>query len=278
MGAQGQGSALRRRVVRVVVAVLLLLIAVLAAAIIITAESATSGDLDGVRSHRPGLRVLFVGNSFTSKNDLVGMLQDLARGDPGAPDIFPVAFAPGGSQLRHVIHDGRLIELLVGQRWDDVVLQEQSQIPSRPGMREMLMFPPATALDQLDRKIGARTVLFMTWSYRNGDRPAYPSDTYWTMQTRLIQGYGELRTRLGAAVAPVGMAWRDAVTERPGVDLWAADGRHPNRAGSYLAACVFYALLTGRDPQGSRYTAGLDPSEAYWLRSIAFRWAHAYAR
>jgi hypothetical protein len=70
-------------------------------------------------------------------------------------------------------------------------------------------------------------------------------------------------------MAPVGNAWYAAYVERPGLNLWDRDGRHPNRAGSYLAAYVFYGHLTGRDPAGSRFTAGLDPADARFLQTLA---------
>ena len=69
-------------------------------------------------------------------------------------------------------------------------------------------------------------------------------------------------------LVPVGAAWWDARRARPGLDLW-ADDNHPNRAGSYLAACVFYAEFTGRDPRSSGYSAGLDLADARFLQEQA---------
>jgi hypothetical protein len=59
------------------------------------------------------------------------------------------------------------------------------------------------------------------------------------------------------------------VRRRPAIELWNDDGIHPSRAGSYLTACVFYALLTVRDPADSSFTAELDPAEARWLARLA---------
>jgi hypothetical protein len=44
---------------------------------------------------------------------------------------------------------------------------------------------------------------------------------------------------------------------------------HPSRLGSYLAACVFYRTLTGQDPRGSGFTAGLDEAQARFLQDVA---------
>jgi hypothetical protein len=231
-----------------------------------------SGDLNLVRSNRPGLRVLFIGNSFTARNSMIRMLAKLADGDPGALPIFPVEYTPGGSTLLKATHDGQLRKLFLNEHWDDVVLQEQSQIPSRPGVREAWMFPAATWFDRVVRNVGSHTILFLTWGYKNGDRDARPGDTYAAMQARLDEGYFELSSRLHASLSPVGIAWAEAAARRPGINLWAGDGRHPTRAGSYLAACVFYALLSHRDPVGNPYRAGLAASDAGSLQDIA-RWS-----
>jgi hypothetical protein len=60
-----------------------------------------------------------------------------------------------------------------------------------------------------------------------------------------------------------------ALVRQRGLDMWAGDGRHPNRAGSYLAACTLYAVLTGRDPAGSSFTDGLPAGQARMLQRIA---------
>jgi len=67
----------------------------------------------------------------------------------------------------------------------------------------------------------------------------------------------------------VGLAWQRAVGQRPGIALWDSDGSHPAPAGSYLAACVFYATLFGESPAGLNYHADLSPDEAQFLQAVA---------
>jgi hypothetical protein len=197
------------------------------------------------------------------------MVQRLAAGAPGGNPIFAVLYWRGGSTLAEAAGDGRLVELLEHQRWDYVVLQEQSQIPARPGDRDELMFPAAAKLAGMAERAGAHTVLFMTWGREHGDPDAFPGDTYAAMQARLDEGYLEASSRLDATVSPVGRAWATAMRRQPGLRLWAPDGYHPTAAGSYLAACVFYGLLARRDPARSGYTGALDPAQARWLQGIA---------
>jgi hypothetical protein len=96
-----------------------------------------------------------------------------------------------------------------------------------------------------------------------------PHDTYAEMQVRLAEGYSKLGAELGARVAPAGLAWAEALRRNPALDLWADDGQHPGRSGSYLAACLFYAALTGRDPARSRFTAGIEDARAHFLQQVA---------
>ena len=230
---------------------------------------AVNGDLELVRSERPGLRVLFIGNTLSSDNSMPRMVGRLAEGDRRAPPIFAVQYARRGSTLEDALDDGELTALLQGERWNQVVLQEHSQIASRPDDREAHTVPAAIALDEIARAGGAHTVLFSTWGYEDGDREAVHDDTYRAMQARLNQGYVELTSRLSALLAPVGLAWEAARRREPDLDLWADDGRRPSRTGSYLTACVFYALMTHRNPTESRFTAGLDVAQAQSLRRIA---------
>jgi hypothetical protein len=231
--------------------------------------STVSGSLADVRSDRPGLRVLFIGNSLTYVNDMPAMVERLAQEDRGARRVFAVRYAPAGWRLEWAARDEGLMKLIADERWDAVVLQEQSAIPSLPGYREAHMYPAARALAGAASRSGAETVLFMTWGYREGDRYEYSRDDYGAMQARVADAYTRLGGELHSLVAPVGLAWQTALSERPRTALWEIDGRHPSVIGSYLAACVMYRDIAARDPRGSRFTAGLAPGVARWLRRVA---------
>jgi uncharacterized protein DUF4886 len=228
------------------------------------------GDLALARGKGDGLRVLFIGNSFTFENDLPALVHDLAAGDPEGEPVFGVEYVAPAWSLRRASEDEGLSHLLDEVRWDIVVLQERSQLPSLPSDRRRVEIEPfARVLDAKISAIGAKTVLFMTWGYERGDDENVQGDTYTAMQERLRDGYTELGADLSASVAPVGLAWAEAVGRSPQLDLWARDGRHPTRAGSYLAACVLYGVLAARDPSGSRFTAGLEPALARELQQVA---------
>jgi hypothetical protein len=227
------------------------------------------GDLVSARSDREGLRVLFVGNSFTYENSMPTLVQRLAANDQGAPPII-VSMTRGAWTLQRFSRDDRLAALLKDVRWDVVILQEQSQLLSfSPESRRRETFPYVRALDTKIESAGGRTLVFTTWAYENGDQRNVPGDTFAAMHGRLEQGYADLAATLSTPVAPVGRAWAEALRREPGLELWDGDGMHPSRLGSYLTACVFYAILTGRDPAASGFTAGIEPSEARFLQHVA---------
>jgi hypothetical protein len=221
------------------------------------------GDIALAKSDRPGLRVLFVGNSFTYYNDMPAMVHELAEHDQGAKPLFSVEYAAPNWSLHEASDTEGLIDFINDVDWDVVVLQDVSYYLSNSAEwwgRET--YPYALALRREIAASGAETMVFMTWGYEAG---AFSGDSYDAMQARLADGYTRLAAALSAHVAPVGLAWADA----PGVDLWKRDGHHPSRAGSYLAACVFYRELSGRDPLGSDYFAGLAEGEARFLQRVA---------
>ena len=231
---------------------------------------ALTGDLALAQTDRAGLRVLFVGNSFTFYNSMPALVRRLAAADEGAPPIFVDDYTTGGWTLEDASRDHGLAAVLENGRWDFVVLQEQSQLLSFPAeQRRKETYPFARALQDQIASAGSQTVLFMTWGYKEGDPNNYPGDSFTAMQQRLAEGYWDLGAALAAAVAPVGLAWKEAHQREPGLDLWDSDGKHPNLAGSYLAACVFYAKLSGRNPARSEFTGGLKPAEARLLQRVA---------
>lgn len=218
-------------------------------------------------------RVLFLGNSFTFANGMPEMLARIAQAK-GRPVVTRM-LAPGGYALEQHLASAQTRRELEAQPWDIVVVQEQSQRPSFDEAQvEREVLAPGVALDKLIHELAphATTVLYETWGYRDGDRsncakvPAVC--TYDGMQARLVGSYVELGKRTGAVVAPVGLAWQATRRGHPEVELYAPDGAHPSREGSYLAACVLFATLFAESPGGGA-VMGLDPRVASLLQSQA---------
>jgi PKD repeat protein len=89
------------------------------------------------------------------------------------------------------------------------------------------------------------------------------------MNDRLRWAYKQMADENEALMSPVGMAWRASWEADSSINLWSSDNSHPSLAGSYLAACVFYATILEKNPVGLSYTAGLPAAQATFLQQIA---------
>jgi len=131
--------------------------------------------------------------------------------------------------------------------WTFVVLQEQSTLGFEPRENEVpqindpaMFFDYSRRFDAEIKKAGAKTVFYLTWSRRDSPQN----------QAKLTAAYTSIAKELDATLVPVGPAWEAALHERPTFALHQVDKAHPTPAGTYLAACVFYARLFHRDPAG----------------------------
>lgn len=184
------------------------------------------------------LRILFIGNSYTSVNDLPAMLRQLAAA--GNQRRLDVASAtPGGfTWQRHVDDENSAAKGLLDKGpWDYVVMQEQSQMP--------FAYPKQSReygikLGEMVKAKGAKPVLYLTWA-----REKQPEN-----QAKINETYEAVAAALQCPIAPVGMAWEKARDKRKDLALFNKDGSHPSPAGTYLAACVMYAALFDKPPRG----------------------------
>lgn len=217
---------------------------------------------------RTGLskRVLFLGNSYTYANDLPRVFAELARA--GGHEVETGMLAQGGMTLADHDRASETQRVLATSHWDFVVVQEQSLIPSVEPSRSVAMYPAARSLVQKIRTAGAAPVFFMAWA-RRGGWPERGFANYDSMQAEIERGYLDIARELHAPVAPVGVAWRQAVQRSPAVNLWQDDGSHPSLQGTYLAACVFYAVIFRISPFGVPYDAGLPHDTAQQLQKLA---------
>lgn len=221
---------------------------------------------DRSRDPRACLRVLFIGNSYTFANDLPATLAALARA--GGHKLETGMLANGGWTLAQHAASPATLEQLAAQRWDYVVLQEQSQAPAAERSRAASMYPAARALVEKIRQARATPLLFQTWAHRTG-WPEQGMPTYASMQVQIGAGYREIAGELKVRVVPAGDAWAASLARDPAAELWQADGSHPSEQGTYLAACVFYAALFGESPEGLSYRGNLSKESAQQLQAIA---------
>jgi hypothetical protein len=219
-------------------------------------------------------RVLFLGNSYTSYNQLPVLIDNLANAN--GHDIIHDSNTPGGQRLVQHASNPSSLSKIKAQDWDYVVIQAQSQEPSfSPTQVANNTYPYAAILNDsiLSNNPCTEPLFYMTWGRKNGDASncgTYPPIcTYEGMQQRLRESYMEMAQDNNASVAPVGVAWQTVRDLYPSIELYNSDQSHPSLAGSYLAACVFYVSIFRESVLGNTFTSSLDSLTAYRLQNIA---------
>ena len=211
-----------------------------------------------VKDAQGTIRVLWIGNSYTSYNDLPNRVGKLAKAG-GQSSLVQERETPGGCTLENHWKNGRALTKLRAREWDFVVLQEHSQLPLK---NSTPMFEYAKKFDNEIQKQGAKTLLYLPWPLANAPQN----------QEKLTKLHQDLATEIKARVAPVGIAWANALAADKPPTLYLSDKVHPTRAGSYLAACVFYATIYGKSAEGlPGEIGGLDNKDAKQIQAFAWQ-------
>ncbi|MFZ4771461.1 MAG: hypothetical protein ACOYLO_14860 [Ferruginibacter sp.] len=206
-------------------------------------------------------KVLFVGNSYTFYNDGVDFhLQKMLRADSSSDSINYVIdkIAVGSYTLEAHYTDPLTITKIKSQKWNTVVLQEQSTRPINfPG----LFSEYAGKLDTEIKKVNARTVLYMTWP--NKDAPADMDS--------LAASYQRVGRQLNAMVAPVGKVREYIQKTYPQIELYISDNKHPTLSGTYVSTCVFYYSMFNKNPVGNTYIpSGMSTENVVTIRKAVY--------
>jgi hypothetical protein len=236
-----------------------------AAALVLLALSGLAGCSNPADS-RPCTRVLFVGNSYTSVNDLPTVFAELARS--GGHRVETGSATADGATLADHVSSSATAALLRSAKWDIVILQEQSQIPAIDQFRQTQMYPAARKLVSMVRQTGAQPVFFITWAHRDG-WSENGLVSYGSMQAAIDDAYLAIAGELGVGLAPVGYAWQTLLGQETSAGLWKDDGSHPTEKGTYLAACVFYATIFHESPRALTYRGNLSIAEASTVQEVA---------
>lgn len=206
------------------------------------------------RAQITACNALFIGNSFTARNDVPGLIAQLAA---KSGKLFEHRLIQaGGASLRMHWNKGDAQREIQRGNYDYVILQEQSTLPIKNAAR---FHENVRLFDDVIRAAGAKMALYLTWARQNVPET----------QTALTAAYTSIGTELGALVVPVGLAWQRFLREHKEPVLHDKDQSHPTLAGSYLAACVFYATLFQDKPAGD--AAGLSSADAALLQTIAWQ-------
>ena len=214
------------------------------------AATATDASTDTVK-------VLFVGNSFTLRNNLPRLFKGIAKADGQKVKVKKIAY--GGYRLNRYssknTRAGKEFRNMMKEKWDYVVLQGYSS--------EFLEYYNSGAYHSLRKlvnmvkKNGAEPILYMTWARQDGisysNRSGDFSFNRDEMTLAVSDTYEKLGNEFGLKVAPVGQNFLRCRDEYPDINLYNKDRKHPKFAGSYLAACTIYETIFDRSALNNGY-------------------------
>jgi hypothetical protein len=209
---------------------------------ILLAAATNCGSTSSEPAPDPELRLLFIGNSLTSANDLPGLVLKLAREDPGRT-LRVKSIAYGGYSLEDHWVRGDAQRAIAEGGWDLVLLQ---QGPSALPESRVLLLEYARRFAGEIRRVGARPAIYMVW-------PELAREADWDAVTA---SYAAAAEAVDGVLLPAGEAIRAARAGNPALELFDADEFHPSLAGSYAAALVIYARAAGVSPVGLTLRSG----------------------
>lgn len=196
------------------------------------------------------IRILFIGNSFTLQNNLPQMLVDVASSDvTNTVQLEVRSVLKSAVNLTQIWNQTKALDVLKSEHWDYLVLQDQScWVCSRSDIDEA-----SSAFNEwvwAASNVSAKPVLFETWSDEAGNR--IYTDRHYILyglnpddvQQTIHNDSEAMANSYHMAVVPVGDYW-GYIRKQPGApNLYDTDRHHPSRAGTFLAALLFYRFFT----------------------------------
>jgi hypothetical protein len=245
------------------------LIAVSALLLLLIAERS-----DSQAGSRPR-RVLFVGNSVTYFHNMPDWVGAIVESLSVEPSLRITKAVIGGATFTTHISDKLGTGGLAAIRRADsdvVILQDAIEDP----LRHSDFYSSLKTLVEESKRVHAEVILFETFAFAKG-AVAYLPEEKWSggspsaMQAKIRSAYIKASQNLKVRLAPVGDAFEIVLTQNPDIELYENDKLHPSSAGSYLIACLFVAMLTGKDPRSTVWLPdlGVKESEAKVLRAAA---------
>ena len=94
------------------------------------------------------------------------------------------------------------------------------------------------------RKYNGKTLIYGTWEY------PYLKNISSQKPSKTMQILDSLSRINDVTYVPVGNAFDYIEKNHPYINLYMDDNKHPSPNATYLAACVFYSMISGKSPVG----------------------------
>lgn len=181
---------------------------------------------------KPPVKILFVGNSLTSTNDLPAMVRELGKLD--GVEVQVTSIVNGDYSLDDHLEDGKVQQELKTGQYDFMVVQ---QGPSALPQSQELLLKSAAKYKELCKDIKTKLAFYTVW----------PSHARLFDLDNVITSYANAAKATGAVICPAGLAWKKAWAIDAYLPLYSPDEFHPSMQGSLLAALTIYGTLLEKD-------------------------------
>lgn len=214
-------------------------------------------------------KVLFIGNSYTYRNNMPILFEEIA--DRSGSAVYVKAITRG--KYTFSLHAKRklvLNEISKKNFWDVIVLQGSSRdlLKSKEHIASKT-YPAIKLLIRNIKKFNPRAKLYfyMTWPYRFGYATNKKINTRNKMYQTLLSEYSVLKKYFLKPVVPVGIVWNDWINAENTANLYTSDRSHPSYLGSYLVANCFYKTIFDKSLLKVNYHGMLNKRLAQKMRN-----------
>lgn len=172
------------------------------------------------------LRVLFIGNSHTLRNNLPAYFAYIAR-RYGYDCTYKMIAHNGWRLSRHVTTSIVRTSILKG-KYDYVVLQDRVV-----DFREDSFLSSIRTLNTWARQAKSKVVLYMPWTLKDNEAG----------QSALTASYKKGAQKIGAIFAPVGTYWWAYLKDHSDAVFYDTDDRHATTEGTNYAARIIWKYI-----------------------------------
>ncbi len=224
-------------------------------------------------------KVLFIGNSFTSQNNLPAVFSQLVQSS--GKNVVVASHMPGGVSVGDIsqgssahMNNPLVYSLIKSNDWDYLVLQDnQGRFCLGYGQ-----FPSSSLVIEGHMKI-RDSLLFhhpcahVIWFAGFGPKNGYPpyGNTGEALIDSIYHNYQFLVDTAGQIIAPIGPAFKRIISGAASINLWSSDDVHPSLYGTSLVANVLYSTIYKSSPIHSSYNPGFSTYEDSLLKTTAYQ-------
>ena len=191
---------------------------------------------------RPRVKILFIGNSHTYYHNMPSMLEEISYSQKDSPKVISASkHTIGAANLKRHWHDGIAADQIRNEKWDYVVLQEQSDtMLFRNERKKSKRY--FSNFHKIIKESGAKTIIYATWPKKPGHRiyRIFKTDYNIARETTNHSLY-DIARKLGANIIYTSMIWDSGIYNK--MEMYRPDGNHASKNGSYLVALEFYKHL-----------------------------------